>query len=331
MSNAQIYCSTDELIADLRINGEEPRLMERIREASQFVARHLGRFYPATETRTIIPVDVSAETLDLGAPLLSITSVIVDGVAVTDYTAYPAERCWPNGPFTWLARTSGWGTTVVITGTWGLYSETRGIGLTITQTVDANSLAVSDGSLISPGMVLLIDSEQQLVTAGNGGERSPAPTAATSLLNGAVDNATEEITVDNGAEFHTGEVIQIGTEDLYVRKIGGNMLVCSRGWNGTTKASHVDDSPIAIYRTYTVTRACNGTAAAAHNNAAVSRILPPADVHWLALQIAGLMRQKAATAFSGRAGSAELGETFYINEFPRQIENIRQNYSILWL
>lgn len=331
MSNAQIYCSTDELIADLRINGEEPRLLERIREASQFMTRHLGRFYPVTETRTLQPADVSAETLDLGAPLLSIMSVTVDGVAVTDYTAKPTDRCWPNGPYAWLERAAGWGTAVVITGAWGLYSDLQDMGLSVTQAADATTLAVSDGSLLAPGMVLAIGDEQELITAGNGGERSPAPTAATSKLNGAVDNASEEITVDNGAEFHAGEVIQIGTEDLYIRKIGGNVLVCSRGWNGTTKASHVDDSPIAVYRTYTVQRACNGTAAAAHSNAAVSRYLPPADVHWLALQIAGLMRQKALTAFGGRAGNTELGETFYVNEFPRQMETIRENYRIPYL
>jgi len=329
VSNAQIYCTTSELIADLKLNGEEPRLIQRIREASQFITRRFGLFFPVIETRTL--AGVSTETLDLAMPLLSITSVKVDGIVITDYTAKPSDRCWENGPFTWLERVAGWGTTVEIEGTWGLYDERIDLGITIDQLIGATTLVVSDGSLLSPGMVLSIGDEMELITAGNGGDRSPSATAAISLINGAIDNASEQIAVDNGAEFHPGEVLQIGTEDLYIRKIGGNLLICSRGWNGTTKAAHVDDSPIAVYRTYTVTRAVNGTTAAAHATVSVERYIPPADVHWLALQIAALMRQKALTAFGGRAGNSDLGETFYVNEFPRQVADIQQNYSIPYL
>lgn len=329
MSNAQIYCTVNELVADLKLNGDEPRLVQRIRESSQFITRRFGRFFPVSETRTL--PGVSTETLDLGMPLLTITAVRVDGIVITDYTAKPSDRCWENGPFTWLERDSGWGATVEIDGTWGLYDERIDQGITIDQLIGATTLVVSDGSLLSPGMVLSIGDEMELITAGNGGDRSLAATAATSLLNGAVDNASEIIPVDNGAEFHVGEVLQIDTEDLYIRKIGGNQLICHRGWNGTTKAAHVDDSPIAVYRTYTVTRAVNGTTATAHTAEIVERYLPPADVHWLALQIAALMRQKALTAFGGRAGNSDLGETFYVNEFPRQIADIQQNYSIPYL
>jgi len=335
MSNAQIYASVNELVADLKLNGDEPRLAQRIREASQFLARRFGRFIPVYETRTLSSVPQGAaqstETLDLGMPLLSITAVRVDGVAVTDYTAKPGDRCWESGPYTWLEREAGWGTAVEIDGLWGLFNEQVDMGITVDQLINAVTLVTTDGSLLSPGMVLSIGTEQELVTAGNGGDRSPAPTAAVSLLNGAIDNASEEITADNGAEFHAGEVLQIGTEDLYIRKIGGNRLVCSRGWNATTKAAHIDDSAIAVYRTYIIARGVNGTTAEAHTGAAIQRCLPPADVHWLALQIAALMRQKALTAFGGRAGSSELGETFYINEFPRQIADIQQNYSIPYL
>ncbi|MHB0922604.1 MAG: hypothetical protein ACYC3H_01390 [Bellilinea sp.] len=329
MAIVQILCTTQELITDLKLNGEEPRLIQRIREASQFITRRFGLFFPVIETRTL--AGVSTETLDLAMPLLSITSVKVDGIVITDYTPKPADRCWENGPYTWLERAAGWGTSVEIEGSWGLYDERIDLEITVDQLQNATTLVVSDGSLLSPGMALGIGSEMEFVTAGNGGDRSPAATAATSLLNGAVDNASEIITVDNGAEFHAGEVLQVDTEDLYIRKIGGNQLICHRGWNGTTKIAHINDSPIRVYRTYTVTRAVNGTAAAAHTAEIVWRYLPPADVHWLALQIAALMRQKALTAFGGRAGNSDLGETFYVNEFPRQIADIQQNYSIPYL
>jgi hypothetical protein len=329
MTNAQIYCTVAELAADLKLPGDEPRLVQRIREASQFLARRFGRFVPVSETRRF--AGVSVETLNLGEGLLEITAVRVDGAAVTDYTARPASRCWPNGPYTWLERSAGWGQAVEIDGLWGLYQEAEPLGVSLTQAVDATTLALPDGSLLSPGMVLQLGAEQQLVTAGNGGERSPAATAAASKLAAAVDNQTAEIPVDDGAEFHAGEVLQIGTEDLAILKLAGNTLVCARGWNGTIAAAHDNDSSIGVYRTYTVTRAVNGTTAAAHQTVAASRLLPPADVHWLALQIAGLMRMKAISAFGGRAGNPNQGETFYINEFPRQIADIHQNYSIPYL
>lgn len=329
MPNAQIYCSVNELISDLKIQGDESRLLQRIREASQFMSRYLGRFVPIYETRKL--KGVCAQTLDLGAGLLSIKEVRVDGVPVTDYTPDPSNRCWENGPYTWLTRTAGWGDQVEIDGTWGLYDLHEDLGIAATQTIDALDLVVTDGSRLSPGMVLLIGEEQELVTAGNGGDRSPAATVITATVSGAITNAVEEIDVNDGAAFHAGEVLQMGTEDLYIRKIAGNRLVCARGWNGTTKAAHVDASPISVYRTYSVIRGINGTAAVAHDGADVERYLPPEDVHWLALQISALMRQKALTAFGGRAGNSELGETFYVNEFPRQIENIKANYSIPYL
>lgn len=329
MPNAQIYCSVNELISDLKIQGDESRLMQRIREASQFLSRYLGRFVPVYETRKL--KDVCAQTLDLGAGLLSIKEVRIDGVPVTDYVPEPGDRCWENGPYTWLTRISGWGDLVEIDGTWGLYDLHEDLGIAATQTINVLDLVVTDGSRLSPGMILLIGEEQELVTAGNGGDRSPAATLLTATVSGAITNAVEEIDVNNGAAFHAGEILQIGTEDLFIRKIAGNRLVCARGWNGTTKSAHADSSPISVYRTYSVLRGMNGTTATAHEGAEIGRYLPPEDVHWLALQIAALMRQKALTAFGGRAGNSELGEAFYVNEFPRQIENIKANYSIPYL
>lgn len=330
MSSTQLYCSVQEVVTDLKLNGDEPRLLQRIRDASQFVERQLGQFLPVTATRTF--VGVSTETLNIKEPLLTISAVRVDGVAVTDYTPWPAARCWDRGPYTWLTRAAGWGTTVEIDGVWGLYDDAQDLGITVDQTINAQTLSVADGSLLSPGMVLLVGNEQELIVAGNGGDRSPAATAAVSVVTAAVDIEAEAIAVTNGAEFRVGEVLQIGTEDLYIRQIGGNQLVCSRGWNGTMRAAYLVDTAIRVYRTYTVQRAVNGTKAAAHAGVSALRCMPPADVYWLTVQIAALMRQKAQTAFGGRAGNPETAESFYINEFPRlQIDKIAENYAIPYL
>ena len=131
MTHAQIYCTIAELVADLKLSGDEPRLGERIHQASQFILRHLGRFLPLQATRTL--EGVSTETLDLGAPLLSISTVTVDGGMVSDYTPRPRDWVWENGPYTWLEREAGWGTEVVVSGAWGLYDERQALGIAVDQ------------------------------------------------------------------------------------------------------------------------------------------------------------------------------------------------------
>ena len=212
--------------------------------------------------------------------------------------------------------------TWILTATWVFMARLNLLALVATQLSNATTLVSTNGALISPGMVVLIESEQELITGWG------STTAAISLLSGAIDESDEQITVDNGAEFNKGEVIRLSLEDMLIRNISGNLLAVTRGWNGTEKATHADDSPIGIYRTGSVERGVNGTVAAAHSTAGVSQYLPPADVNWLCRQIAGLMVKKAETGFSGKSGSAETGETFYFNEFPSQIKEIKRNYRI---
>jgi len=77
-----------------------------------------------------------------------------------------------------------------------------------------------------------------------------------------------------------------------------------------------------------VRRGVNGTTAAAHSTAAIYRYEVPESVNYLCRQIAGLMRAKAETGWSGKSGNAETGETFYFNEFPKQIRDIQENFSV---
>lgn len=321
MKMAQVYCTEAELIADLGLNGRAPRLFDRIQAASRFINRRFGHFIPVTETRNHLLNGMTLFT----SPILSISEVKNNDAVVTDYDAYPLERYWANGPYTRLEANSFAWEDVDITGRWGKYEETADLGIAATQLITAATLSVADGSLLSPGAVLLIDDEQELVI-----DYGPA-TAATSLLAGAVTASDEAITVDNGAEFYTGEVIQLSNEDCYIRAIRGNVLICGRGWNGTAKEAHANDLPISVYRTYVVNRAVNGTIAAAHTSAAVSRYVVPDDINWLCREIAGLMHKKAQSGFSGKVGNAELGETFYFNEFPSQIKEVARNYRIVQL
>ncbi len=332
MTYTQTYCTVSELMSALQKDGDKKYsdLEDRVREACQFIARDIGQFIPVYRTRKL--KGVCAQTLNLGMGLLAITEVRIDGAVITDYTPEPSDRCWDNGPYTWLTREDYWGNSVEIDGFWGLYDRKLALNFAISQLLADAIITVTNGSLLSPGVVLSIENEQEYVRAGNGGAKSPAATAAISLVDGAIAITDNEIGVDNGAEFHEGEVLQIGTEDLFILKIGGNRMYCMRGFNGTTKAAHNDDSPISVYRTFLVDRAVNGTTAIAHETADVFQYTAPDDVHYLALEISGLMAKKAETSFGGRAGNAELGETFYINEYPRQqIEIIKAHYSIPYL
>jgi hypothetical protein len=108
-----------------------------------------------------------------------------------------------------------------------------------------------------------------------------------------------------------------------------NTLSVERGYNNTKKATHTTGLDVFVYRTFTVQREVNGTTAASHTNAAVYQYVPPADINWLCRQMVGLMMKKAKSGFAGKVGSAELGEVFYQNEFPKDpIAKIKANYRL---
>jgi len=331
MAKAQIYCTLDELINDLKLTGDESGLFDRIKQASAHLERLFRNWIPITESRYFLGNGGDLLKVD---PILAATAITVDGEAITDYELQnpnSQNALWTNGPYTRIKYLSGaWSATDdipdgygnIVTGRWGIWEETEDKGITVTQLISDTDLDVSNGSLACIGMVLKIEDEQELVTSLGAG------TSLTSKLNGAIDEEDDEITIDNGAEVLEGEVIQCGVEDIHIRKINGNVLGVDRGWNTTKRASHIDDSALKVYRTFNVTRGVNGTTAAAHTTKELYRMIVHAEVNWLCRQIAGLMRMKAASNFAGKAGNTELGETYYYNEFPRQIEDIRRNYRI---
>lgn len=323
MTTAQIYCTLEELINDLSLNGDEPGLYSRIQTASQFIRRRFGNFIPIAETRLF-----QGAGRDLVVdPLLAVSQVSNDGTVIVDYQLHPLNRLWENGPYIRIyAEATNWDDEdIQITGTWGKWTGEESLGVNVTQLIGDTTLTLTDGSILSTGMVVHVESEQELINGWG------AATALTSKLDGAVTAADEEITIDDGTEVHEGEVIQISTEQMRVRMVTGDVLVVARGWNQTTRQAHDDKAPISVYRTFAVLRGVNGTSAAAHSNKALSRYTPPEDVNWLCRQIAGLMHMKAKSNFAGKTGSAETGETFYFNEFPSQLKEIARNYRIVLL
>jgi len=330
------YCTIDDMISVSPLGFKrESVALDALDQATRFLEgkKQLnGLFMPVLDTRSF---DGSGDlSLFLRDYLLSITTITHDGTTLSssDYVKYPLNAHWENGPYTRLAvdpdssNLSTWKLerdVVSIVGSFGKYSETRATGETITLNNSQTDLKVANGANISVGMILLIESEQLAVKA------TGATTAATSKVNGAIAASDTIITVDNGAEFNELEILKIDLEQMRILDIATNNLYVDRAYNGTRAAAHIDDSAIAVYRTYTVERGANGTTAAAHTTKAISRYVAPMDVTWLTKQIAGLMLKKAESHYAGKIGNAELGEVFYLNEFPTmQIAETRQNYRI---
>lgn len=339
----RLYCHLEQVRSDLgqtgeRVNATEESLMASIQSASDFIDQKLGMFIPFTETRRFD--GTGKRDLQIDQLLTDEDNTVIiddsDTLTASDLLFYPRNKYWENGPFSRIAidpDASGiniWTPErdiVSVAGRWGKYEETIVTGETITQADSTTTaLTAANGANIAPGMVLLIETEQELV------QSTGAATDSTGQLSGAIDAIVDVLTMDNGALVNVGEVVQIDTEDMRVLKINTNDVYVERSWNGTQAASHIDTSQVNVYRTFVVKRGINGTTAAAHAAKTASRYIPPSDVNWLCRQIAGLMIKKAQTSFAGKTANVELGEVFYLDEFPNKpITKIKKNYRIVSL
>ncbi len=76
---------------------------------------------------------------------------------------------------------------------------------------------------------------------------SESALVAVSLVDDADVTATDlTLTVDSGPEFSIAQTILIDTEQMYITEISTNLLTVERGVNGTTGATHANDSAISI-------------------------------------------------------------------------------------
>src|SRR5574341_394046 len=332
----RLYCTLNELIDELETPGvrawKETQWLDKIRAASQWIDLNLGSFIPITEARRFDGeggVDLWVD------PLLAVTSIVDDTLTLqsTDYLLYPRQKLWENGPYvritidpdaTTLAVWSLDDDIIVVTGRWGLYERTKSTGATASQADGTTTaLEVSTAAEISPGAVLLIGTEQELV------ESTGSPMDSTADLAEDVDASEEEIDVTDGTKVAIGETIRVDFEQMRVRDKQSNTLLVERCWNGTKRTIHTSGTAVNVYRTFTVKRGANGTTAAAHTTAAISRYVPPDDVAHLCRKLAALKLKSAQSGFAGKVGNAELGEVFYMQEYPKDdIEKIRSNYFV---
>ena len=335
---AQLFCTVDDLVSDMEApGGDVTRLFQAIRDASDYLQKEIGHFIPVTEAKKFNGL---GEPILFTPPLLAITSLVNDGdtlVADTDYIASPTARHWNNGPYSWLevgpdaTQLSEWvdeANGVVITGRWGKYERSALLTCTVADTTQQSAsqttLKVSNGAEVSPGMVLKLGDEQELVTGYSD------PTASVTTLNGAVAAADDEITVANSALVNVGEIIRADFEQMKVRdrNTTTHKLSVWRGWNRTNRVAHLTAAAVDVYRPFTVERNVNGTTAAVHaNGLAISRYFAPDDIQFLTREVATLMLNKAKGGYAGRSGNEQTGVTYYNDAFPKfDIERIKEKY-----
>ena len=335
---AQIFCTVDEIFEDAESRGawSEAKVFGKVLAASRFLAMRTGRFLPVIETRTMRAPKMTTKLI-LPFPLLSVTSIVNDGVtlATTDYILQPNGRLWDNGPYTMIeidpdsANISAWSAEaneIAIVGNVGLYNATELLGAVLgaaISTVGAITMQVSDGSMVSPGMVVLIDSEWIFIKA------TGAPVTSVTTLGAGLDAKDEIITVANGTLLKVGEIIRMGVEQAKILDINGNIIAVQRGWNKTTRATHTISSAVDTYRNFTIERGVNGSTAATHLiNAPITRQQIPEDVKGLCRKIATRMLKDAGSGYQGRVGDDATGQVIYTYILPHELDQILDMYSI---
>ena len=68
------------------------------------------------------------------------------------------------------------------------------------------------------------------------------------VADSSITPSAATVTVDDGGQFHVGQTIQIGTEQLLVTSVSGNSVHVTRGLNGAAPAEHQDGTNIHLLR-----------------------------------------------------------------------------------
>ena len=219
MTNAYSHLSTLKSSGVLNISGPgyDDRLRELLEVVSRMVDRYCNRHFYVLTTTHVYDSDGGSE-LHI-QDLLSITSLKTDDNkdrtfettwAATDYLLYPTNA----------EPTQLWGrpyTRVVVD-------------------VEAGSKSVFPAG------------RQTIQMIGKWGFRDVTDDVATDVNDTAFAAIDTAFDVDDGTKLSVGDTILIGSEQLYVTGINTNNITVTRGVNGTTAASHADNSDISIYR-----------------------------------------------------------------------------------
>lgn len=326
---ANFYCGRRAVKRAAGVNGtDQDSIIDRLIEAAsrRIDQETRRRFIPETATRLYRwPNRLGyGITLWLDQDLLTLSTLKTQAqdsspttIAAADYYLEPQSLGPPyNRIEIDLSSSSAFeaGDTpqrsISVDGSWGYGNATKAAG-TVASGLASDAAAVtfvcSDSSLIDVGDSLLIESEQLFVS----GMTSAA--LGSILLNGALTATKSQVsvTVDASHGIVASEIILVESEKMFVEAVSGAVLTVVRAYDGSTLASHADNTAVHIYRTLTVVRATNGTTAATHANAkAIAVYAPPLDITNLCLAetIAMFSQERAqwGRELGGAEGSVEL-------------------------
>lgn len=337
MTIYQPFCAISEIEDDLNLLGSEREssLYEKIEAASSFLEKEIGWALPVLDTYKF---NGRGECKLILPPILSVVSVVNNGITLSaaDYVLSSGNDDRPhyaNGPYSelhipygssisyWINRVNG----VEVTGYWGLYSNVKRLVPTLegSQAIDATVLNVDNGGGVSPGMILKIESEAEMVESLN----NTPTTAITTITEAIADEFTQNITFANGALMHVGEVIRIGLERMKIFELNGNLGGVIRGWDKTPKSSHADNANVDVFRSFNVARNVNGTTAAIHaDNSVIDRQMPPEDLKQLARKMASRHLKDSQSGYSGVIGDSTSGQAQYLWITPKELADVKLNY-----
>ena len=133
------------------------------------------------------------------------------------------------------------------------------------------ALTVPDGAKVGVGDLIFIGTEAMLVT---GRDLLLNASDLTGVLTAKNDDTL--VHVDAGTDFHVGEVITGGAEQMLITGIATNDLIVKRAYGGSVLASHAIGDDCYVERTLTVVRGAVGTTKAAHiGTDPITRNVPP--------------------------------------------------------
>ena len=201
---------------------------------------------------------------------------------------------------------------VVVTGSWGYSNDTVAASQLngALSTTTATAMSLDDGSKADVGDTLLLESEQVFINARTSEDLGVNTHGTTGAMTASMTDKT--LTVD-GAPTNAvvaGEVLRIGSERLYVEAINSTTsFEVTRAYDGSALAAHSIGDDVFAFRSYTIQRGVNGTTAATHvDNTAASRYQAPADIRNLCLALAVGYYQATRGGWTGIVGGPE-GQT----------------------
>ena len=174
--------------------------------------------YTSTTGSATVTINKAAHGLEVGDYII-FTSVTTPGAPTTSYT---------SADFT--------------TNTFEVKTIPTSSTFTVTMPSNETGTGVTAGGTLTTTPYIFIGPTFQTPAFGfgTGYWGGTIPTAATTTLNGGIDNVVTTITVVSTSLFPTTGRIDIGTELItYTGKTGTTFTGCVRGANGSTAASHL--------------------------------------------------------------------------------------------